>query len=180
MSFAVGAMLASKSALDTCLSGQYVQSMMICRSLIETWIRIAYLDLQPESARNWFWHESRGPQAPKNETMLKRLRDHPVHRDNAQMAPILISEADQYAHPSPQTMASVYKASLAHGTLGTFYRQSMAARIIHLAATSCFLIAEELPKIITVDPDFDAELFRAKAMLEAWDTAQPLPYRPLD
>jgi len=171
-SFIVGAMLTSKTALDTCLSGQYVQSMMMCRHLIESWIRIAYLEMHPDSARNWFRTDEGPPQPVKNATMVKRLRSSAGHSKNVISAVQMIAEADKYSHPSPETIASVYGASLAHGLLGTVYKQHMASLTIHLAASSCLLIADELPHVILLTQVFQDEVERIDQQLQSWDLEQ--------
>lgn len=171
-SFIVGAMLTSKTALDTCLSGQYVQSMMMCRHLVESWIRIAYLGLHPNSARNWFRTGKGPPQPVKNQKMVNQLKLNSDYAENASKALLLIAEADKYAHPSPEAMASVYGASLAHGILGTVYKQHMASLTIHIAASSCLLIADEIPQIIPLSQAFRDEVERIDQQLQEWDREQ--------
>lgn len=168
-SFIQGAMLTSKSALETCLSGHYSESMSMCRFLMESWIRIAYLDLQPDAAKKWFKHETWGPEPVDDNPMLKRLRNDPKHNKNAEIVWKLIEDANNYAHPSPLTIGGIHGRLQRGGTLGPIYSQGMAARCIHNAATSCILIAREIPNVISVDQAFGDALEQAAQQMEEWE-----------
>lgn len=169
LSFITGAMLTSKTALETCLSGQYVQSLAMGRFLVESWIRIVYLENRPDMATNWYQHDDRAPTPVSNSSMLKQLRRQPVHRENAIAASTFIEETDKFSHPSPETMLSVFGASFEHGNLGTIYRPEIASRCIHIAATSCVLIAREVPNVISVDHNFLPALERVDKQMEEWE-----------
>lgn len=174
--FAVSATHTSKVAMDLCLGGHYPQAMMMCRYLVESWIRVAYLELQPNAARNWFRHGQQKPQPTKNPKMLKRLEDHPAYRANATIARQLIEEANHYSHPSPEAIAHAYQLGREHKTLGTVYMPNLVGNVIHIAATSCFLIAQELPRFVTVSESFADTLDRVDRQMQAWEHAQQATY----
>lgn len=169
--FAVNAMLTSKTALETCLQGQYVQSLMMCRFLVGSWVRVAYLELQPDAAQNWFSHEDQGPRPVSDVQMLKRLRKSEAHNVNANAASELIEKTNKLAHPSPQTVYQELEFAQKHGVLGPMYTHDMAVMCISTAAPSCLIIADELPNVVQVDDDYAEELSRIEEMLADWDSA---------
>lgn len=171
LTFAVSAMLTSKTALETCLQGQYVQSLMMCRFLVESWVRIAYLQLQPDAAQSWFEHEDQGPRPVSDERMLKRLRKSEVHKANASAAEVLIERTNKHAHPSPQTVYQELEFAQKRGVLGPTYRNDMAVMCISTAATSCLHIADELPNAVQVDDAYVEELSRIEKAFTSWDSA---------
>jgi hypothetical protein len=180
VSFTVGATHASKVAMDTCLGGNYPQTMMMCRYLIESWISIAYLELQPSAARNWFQHGNAQPQPVGNSKMLGRLKRSSEYKMNATVAEKLITEAGRYAHPLPRAVAHTYELSLKHNTLGTVYMPNLVGNAIHTAATSCFLIAQELPHFVTVVDIYDETMERIDQQMQAWEQAQLLVYEQIE
>lgn len=179
LGFAVGATHSSKVAMDTCLGGQYTQSMMMCRYLLESWIRIAYLEIQPSAARNWFQQENAVPQPAKNSTMLSQLKERTEYKTNATIASQLLSEADNYAHPSPRTIAHAYRLGREHNTLGTVYIPDMVGLTIHIAATSCVLIAGELPHFVIVQDTYAETFEQIDQQMQAWDQAQLVAYEEM-
>lgn len=168
MAMVIGAMLTAKTALETCLSGRYVQAFMMCRFLIESWIRIAYLDLDPHAIKQWLGHDGLPAQHPKNTTLLKHLRKHPTHGPSAQHAESLLNGTDKYAHPSRETFAAIMHQPFADGVVGTRYIHDMAVDCIDLAATSCLIIAAEIEQVRTVDASFETRYRTIDAALETW------------
>ena len=171
LTFAVSAMLTSKTALETCLQGQYVQSLMMCRFLVETWVRIAYLALQPDAAQSWFEHEDREPKPVSNKRMLTRLGKSEAHKANASTAAVLIEQTNKHAHPSPQTIYQEIEFAQKRGVLGPMYQYNMAAMCISTAATTCLHIADELPNAVAVDDAYAEELSRIEKAFTSWDSA---------
>lgn len=104
----VVALSTSKAALDCCLGGLYVQGSMLTRHLFETWQRIAYTFLNPESAYAWLSPTGEAPTPPAQKTFSAALvrSKLPRHKSLALEVEKAISDLDLYAHPTYRTLTA--------------------------------------------------------------------------
>jgi len=146
------ALSTAKAALDCCLGGLYVQGFMLTRHLHETWQRIAYTLLYPESASLWLSPTGDKPKPPNQNTINRGLLRSPLHKSTALQVERAINNLNALAHPT-------YAVITAHDTMhegfvslgGAFNRDKARELIRHTTVAQLFILQEHRRNLATTD-----------------------------
>lgn len=172
------ALSTAKAALDCCLGGLYVQGFMLIRHLHETWQRIAYTFLYPESAALWLSPNGEKPKSPNQSTINRGLLRSPLHKSTALQVERAISNLNTLAHPT-------YAVITAHDTLhdgfislgGAFNRDRARELIRHATVAQLFILQEHRRNLATTDQwqqtHYDTVLAMKACMPEAGIRIEP-------
>lgn len=143
MRLEVVALSTSKVALDCCLGGLYVQGFMLTRHLLETWQRVTYTFLYPETASSWLSHNGETPMTPNQGTFQHKIHRSRLHKSTALQVEQAISNLNILAHPD-------YGVITAHDTLhdgfislGGAFNRDKARELVRHATIAQMLILQE-------------------------------------
>lgn len=141
----MGALCTSKAALDCSLGGLYVQGSILIRHLFETWQRIAYTFLKPQSAYDWLSPAGATPTPPNQGTFSRTLRNSskPRHKFWAPRVEEAISALDLFAHPTYRTLTAHDTLHEGFISLGGAFNSETARNVIRQAAIAQLIILQE-------------------------------------
>lgn len=145
MRLEVIALSTSKAALDCCLGGLYVQASMLTRHLFETWQRMAYTFLNPQSVYDWLSPTGAIPTPPGLGTFSRGLRNS-SRQSHKFWAPIVekrIRALDLYAHPTYRTLTAQDTLHEGFISLGGAFNGETARDVIRNATIAQMLILQE-------------------------------------
>lgn len=165
----VVALSTSKAALDCCLGGLYVQGSMLTRHLFETWQRIAYTFLNPQSAYDWLSPTGETPTPPGQGTFSRTLRDssQPRHKFWAPKVEEAISALDLYAHPTYRTLTAHDTLHEGFISLGGAFNTETARHLIRNATVAQLLILQEHRHHMPRTPEWNDRLMESIVAMRA-------------
>jgi hypothetical protein len=168
----VVALSTSKAALDCCLGGLYVQGSMLARHLFETWQRIAYTFLNPQTAYDWLSPTGATPTPPGQGTFSRGLlkSNLPRHKSWAPKVESAISALDLMAHPTYRTLTAHDTLHEGYLSLGGVFDRSSARSLIRNTTIAQMLILQEHRHHMPHTPEWSDQHF---ATIRAMKHAMP-------
>lgn len=155
--FEVVALSTSKCVLDCAVGGMYVQGLALTRHLFETWQRIAYARLFPDSARNWLSHNGRAPTPPSQNTITNGLRKYYLPATVPTYVEARIRENDLMAHPSYATITAHDTEDETFLKIAPAYDNKLATRLISNALIASKLILLEMPNNLSLESNWKSQ-----------------------
>jgi hypothetical protein len=143
------ALSTSKAALDCILGGLYVQASMLLRHLTETWQKIAYTMLFPDTADAWLAKGGREPTPPGRNKIISRLRDSWLS-DYAKQIEGINHQLDLFAHPSHAVLAAHDTLTEGKALIGGAFKKDTALPIIRIACVVQMTILNQ--HLLHMDP----------------------------
>lgn len=140
----------SKAALDMVLSGYYSACYSLIRHLLETWEHVAYIRVEPASAKAWYEQEDERSQwqfEPKDTTRRKRLGREKTTKGVLKNVVDFTTKMHKGAHPTGEGLVQTMAEGAGRYVLGSTYRRSMALLALDAGIFANLLLLSELAQL---------------------------------
>ncbi len=153
----------AKLLFDAACAGLYVQAYMLCRHLLETWVRIVYVMVQPEMADRWFDEKPDDPshKPPSDTSMHRVIRKSPPTIDTGEVLNMVIENirrCDKMAHPSEMTLEQTVSQQADRIQIGGNYSRKLAIGSLHEGAEAFRILLQAWERIAPQSDDWQQEL----------------------
>lgn len=146
----------AKLVLDATLAGYYAQAFALVRHMLETWMRLEYLRLNPESATRWYVQDDGAPPCPPNEGTVHRfLRSNAGNnRELYERVIKMIESLNVMAHPSQHTLQQTVGVHPTKINVGANYDPDLCAKALHEGGHALHRILEHFSLLSDLPGDW--------------------------
>jgi hypothetical protein len=146
----------AKLALDATLAGYYSQAFALIRHLLETWLQMVYVRLNPSAAPQWFSPDGvRKAQQPNQNTIINGIKrfgkqDWPLLH-NVEEVSGLLRRLNEGAHPSALAVVQTDTDNPELRQLGANYNKELFEETWSMGTLALAMLLHEIAE--TVPPD---------------------------
>lgn len=151
--FLLVSMNTSATVLNCCLDGWNIQGLALTRHLLDSWQKVAYSKLHPETAAKWLSVEGQPPSPPGQNTILKQLLKS-RHKENAMVVERMYKSLNNFAHASSKMLAAHDTDRSDQLQLGPSFHAQHTLELFGQALPATALLVAEMANVFDVADDW--------------------------